>query len=115
MPTLRLLLHRQLQYLSGLEDGAVLQAVHLHSGQKDDGYARYDLPLPLGISFSQTKADILAFLPPPDVEGGGRDGYFGPISEWFRYDDLDGHSVHINFTSNAQAVEVVTLMLLKKD
>ena len=96
-------------------DQDVLQAVHIRSGQQDDGYTKYNLSLPMGITFSQSKSEVLAILPPPDVEGGGCDGFFGPVPEWIRYDKTDGHSVHLEFTSDAQAVQMVTLMILKKD
>lgn len=94
-------------------DHDILRAVDLRSGQQADGYARYELPLPMGISFQQSRSEVQALLPPPDVEGGGREGYFGPIPEWIRYDNVDGLAIHFEFTSDAQAVQMVTLMFLR--
>ena len=88
----------------------VLQAVHLDSGQQADGYARYELPHPMGVQLQQSKSEVLALLPPPDVEGGGHEGFFGQIPEWIRYDRLGGHSVHFEFTPVAEVLAMVTLM-----
>ena len=96
-------------------DGDVLQAIHLHSGEQDDDYAKYDLPLPMGIQFQQSKAELLSRLPPPDVTGGGCDSFIGPVPPWVRFDRVDGHSVHVEFTADTKGIRMVTVMLLKKD
>ena len=92
----------------------VLHAFHLHSGDSIDSYARYHLPLPLGITFEQCQSDLLARLPPPDTQGGGRDGTFGYIPNWIRYDDAHGPSFHVEFASDTGRVRMVTVMLSEK-
>jgi hypothetical protein len=97
-------------------DKGILKSFHLHSGGPDDEYARYGLPLPKGIKFEHSKSDLLAILPPPTVEGGGcDDDFFGYIPDWIRYDCVDGHSVHVEFTSGGQSIRIVTVMLLRKE
>ena len=94
-------------------DHDILQSIHLHSGLQDDGYTRYELPLPMGVAFTRSKSDLLSCLPEPDVVGGGcNDVCFGPVPEWIRYDKQGEYSVHFEFTPDVQAVVMVTLMQL---
>lgn len=91
-----------------------LHSFHLHSGEQDDEYSRYDLPLPMGIRFEQSRSELLDRLSPPHAEGGGRDGVFGHVSDWIRYDSAGGLSIHVEFASEKGSIRVVTVMLLKK-
>ncbi len=92
--------------------GDILHSFHLHAGEEDDDYARYDLPLPMGLSFHQLKSELLEHLPQPDAEGGGHDDFFGDIPDWIRFDNVDGYSIHLEFTPNNRRIRVVTVLVL---
>jgi hypothetical protein len=93
----------------------ILQSFHLQSGKAVDDYSKYDLSLPMGISFEESKSELLARLPAPDVEGGGQNGFFGYVPDWVRYDNGDGHAVHVQFANGTENIGMVTVMLLKNE
>jgi hypothetical protein len=96
-------------------DSDVLLAIFLYSGGKDSDYSGYCPPLPMGICFHHSKSELLDLLPHPNDRGGGYyqidDGRM--IPDWIRFDNEDGHSVHVEFTSDRRNIRMVTLMLLR--
>ncbi len=86
-----------------------LVSIFLYSEVKGEDYARYAQPLPLGISFEQSKSDVMSSIGDPSNEGGGKEGYFGYIAEWITY-DMRGLKVHVEFSREFNAVQMVTLM-----
>ena len=91
----------------------VLVSIFLYSGKKDKNYVMYELPLPMGICFHNSKSEMIGRLEDPNAKGGGHDGFFGVVPEWIRFDNVDGHSVHIEFTSDSKSIGMVTLMKSK--
>jgi hypothetical protein len=90
-------------------DAGRLTSIFLYSEKKDPSYCRYALPLPLGISFGQSKPDVLLSLGKPSTEGGGKKDFFGYVPKWIRY-DKGAYSVHVEFSGEADIVQMVTLM-----
>ena len=90
-------------------DNGRLVSVFLYSKQKEQGYSQYTLPLPLGISFGQSKPDLLRRIGNPSASGGGKKGVFGYIPEWIKY-EKGRYSLHIEFANETGLIQMVTLM-----
>jgi hypothetical protein len=90
-------------------DAGRLASVFLYSEQKDTEYCTYALPLPEGVSFGQSKSDVLRSLGSPVSMGGGTKGFFGDVPEWIKFDKRE-YSLHLEFASGTGSLQMVTLM-----
>ena len=63
-----------------------LVAFHLHR-KGHEGYAEYTQPLPNGVTFGDTEADVLYKMGQPIARGGGNmfSGLNRPVPHWVRY------------------------------
>lgn len=91
-------------------EGDILTSIFLHSAGGGSSYAGYAHPLPIGIRFEHSRAELLGLLGPPDAAGGGRDEFFGAVPSWVKY-KTPGYVVHVEFALDSKSVRMVTMTL----
>ena len=76
---------------------------------KSDDSARFDQDL-FDLRFSANRAQVVERLGPPSKSGEKQvDPVFGESGAWDRFDRPD-HSLHVQYRTDADAVEMITLM-----
>lgn len=87
----------------------ILEAIHLF-GEKREGFSNYIGALPEGVSFQNSKSEIIQKLGTPSLEGGGKPSILGgSIAIWIKYLHPN-YQLHFQFDKVTQKITLITLM-----
>lgn len=86
----------------------ILDSIFLFSADNDEEYLEYACSLPDGLTFNQSKQEVLNLLGHPFSEGGGDDEFFGKIPGWVKY-KKDNYYLHIEFSEHRNKIRMVSL------
>jgi len=95
------------------DETKTLTAIHIF-GENKDQFLAYSGELPEGISFKNSKTEILEKLGKPSQQGGGETSLLGgKVSPWIKY-LFPQYQLHLQFDESLKRVVLVTLMSLGK-
>lgn len=95
------------------DETKALTAIHIF-GENKDQFLAYSGELPEGISFKNSKTEILEKLGKPSQQGGGETSLLGgKVSPWIKY-LFPQYQLHLQFDESLKRVVLVTLMSLGK-
>ena len=82
-------------------------SLQLYSGNKDD-YAKFQGPIPHGLSFSMSRTQARAALGDPSQSGGGEPEEFGlEVNEWDLW-EIDNYVVHLEYDQKLKSILMIS-------
>jgi len=86
-------------------DEGILDSIFIYSEKNDEDYEGYSLSLPMGISFNNSKSDLIKLLGVPSSKGGG---VFKNILPWIKY-IMNGYNIHFEFIKRSKSIKMITI------
>ncbi len=90
-------------------DDGLIGTVHVHP-EGHEGYRGYVGPIPSGIRFDMTRAEVRSHLGSPSAAGEPRTiDYYEDGPAWDRF-DLGHAQMHVEYAVDGRSIQLVTLM-----